>query len=177
MNWTRPPSCRLPKSLTASTPDTLSAANSHMAPTAARGAKIPRMILPRRHHHSLVLVLYLCTLLGLLTCGLHQGQMSGQYLSGAGISYCHLSGQHGGVDLGDGSQHQMGDMQPGCPACSSVGHGAALTSQGWTLNYLPFSVVSAQPSGQWARPPPRKVWPAINPRASPSPLDAAHRAV
>ena len=135
------------------------------------------MTLPRRHHHSLVLVLYLCTLLGLLTCGLHQGQMSGQYLSGTGIPACYLSSFQSSIDLDDGSQQQLSDLQPGCPLCSSVGHAAPLASQGWTLDYLPFTTVSAQPSGQWARPPPRKVWPAINPRASPHTLDATPRAV
>ena len=148
-----------------------------MALRIARSAKIARMNLTHDNRLSLTLVLYVCTLVSLLTCGFHQGQMSGQYLSGTGIPACYLSSFQSSIDLDDGSQQQMSDLQPSCPLCSSVGHAAPLASQGWTLDYLPFTTVSAQPSGQWARPPPRKAWPAINPRASPHTLDATPRAV
>ncbi|WVM92091.1 hypothetical protein ULG90_20505 [Halopseudomonas pachastrellae] len=48
------------------------------------------MNLTRDTRLSLALVLYLCTLVSLLTCGFHQGQMSGQHLSGAGVVFCNL---------------------------------------------------------------------------------------
>ena len=135
------------------------------------------MNLTQDNRLSLTLVLYLCTLVSLLTCGFHQGQMSGQHLSGAGVVFCNLGSDSLGVDLYDQKQHQMSDLQAGCPLCSSIGHGSAVAMHGWSLDYLPASPASAPPSGQWARPPPRHIWPSINPRASPSPLDAASRAV
>ncbi len=148
-----------------------------MAPNIARSAKLPRMNLTQDNRLSVTLVLYLCTLVGLLTCGFHQGQMSGQHLSGAGVVFCNLGSDSLGIDLDDHQQHQLNDLQANCPLCSSLGHGTALAMHGWSLDYLPASPASAPPSGQWARPPPRYSWPSINPRASPSSLDAAPRAV
>ena len=54
------------------------------------GARIARMKLTQNNRLSVTLVLYLCTLVGLLTCGFHQGQMSSQHLSGAGVVFCNL---------------------------------------------------------------------------------------
>ena len=94
------------------------------------------MNLTQDNRLSLTLVLYLCTLVSLLTCGFHQGQMSGQHLSGAGVVFCNLGSDSLGVDLDDQKQHQMSDLQAGCPLCSSIGHGSAVAMHGWSRRHL-----------------------------------------
>ncbi|MAB25903.1 MULTISPECIES: DUF2946 family protein [Pseudomonas] len=130
------------------------------------------MPLSRDNRLSVALLLYLCTLFSVLTCGFHQGQMSAQHLSGAGVVFCNTDGQNLGLDL-DSAQQHSGDFKPMCPLCSSVGAGIALNSLGWSLDYQPAIAAIPLPPSHWARPPPRAAWPALNPRASPAASGAA----
>lgn len=131
------------------------------------------MTLSRDNRLSIALMLYLSTLFSVLTCGLHQGQMSAQHLSGAGIVFCDTDGQSFGLDLDTTQQHQSGDFKSMCPLCSSVGAGITLNSLGWSLDYQPAIAAIQLPPSHWAQPPPRFAWPALNPRASPAAPDAA----
>ncbi|MEH6490651.1 DUF2946 domain-containing protein [Halopseudomonas sp.] len=135
------------------------------------------MTLSRDNRLSIALALYLCTLFSVLTCGFHQGQMSGLQLSGAGIAFCN-AGSHNQthrlqLDPDQGTHQQMDTLGPLCPLCSSVGSGIALNSLGWSLYYPPAVAPPAPQPSHWARPPPRAQWPALNPRASPVAYDAA----
>ncbi|WVM92090.1 hypothetical protein ULG90_20500 [Halopseudomonas pachastrellae] len=70
----------------------------------------------------------------------------------------------------------MNDMQASCPLCSSLGHGTAVAMHGWSLDYLPPARSVPRPAA--SGPATATLQLALNqPSASPSPLDAAPRAV
>lgn len=146
------------------------------------------MKLTRHQRRSTVLLLQLCTLLGLLTCSVHQGQRyAQQLLSAEQESHGLASGLHqpahnmhgdghDSPDSGqDGDSHHPGpmDMPSVCPLCSSMGHGTALTSLHGAGDYP--SAIRPLPVFTQHRhlPQPRLIRPALNPRAPPTAIDAA----
>lgn len=107
-----------------------------------------------------------CVLLGLFACGLHHGQMTGLSLSGLNGGFCSLSGQGGGVDVDDlGHSEQVAQFS--CPLCSSFAPAILSGSHAGWQGLLPGQAVVPIVVRSWGQPPPRYLWPALNPRASP----------
>ena len=114
-------------------------------------------------------MLFASVLFSLFACGLHHGQMSGQNLSGLGGGFCSADGRSGSaVDLGHTDQTQQTAAPLDCPLCSSFAFAVALNSSAWALDYMPGNAVAPIVVRSWAQPPPRYLWPSLNPRASPS---------
>ncbi|MGH1450915.1 MAG: DUF2946 family protein [Pseudomonadaceae bacterium] len=115
---------------------------------------------------SVAMLLYVCTLFSALTFGFHQSQMVGQHLGNTDALFC--GNPIPGFDLAaELSDSTSGDFQPGCPLCSSMGHGTALTALEWSLDYLPANPGSPPLRTMASTRSPRLTWPALNPRASP----------
>lgn len=129
------------------------------------------MTLTRDHRTLIAWALYTSLLLSLFVCGLHHGQASGLSLSGLQGGFCAEGSGIAAVDLGEGSpQHQADTFA--CPLCSSFGLAVALNSHAWAAGFPPaISGAPSQPQ-HWAQPPPRYLWPSLNPRASPTDLPA-----
>ncbi|MGB4072333.1 DUF2946 family protein [Pseudomonas sp.] len=125
---------------------------------------------PSHRHRALTAwTLYCSLLLGLFACGIHHGQMSGLSLSGLGSGFCSLGSDNGpGVDLGSSEQTQQTASSLSCPLCSSFAGAVAINTSTWALDYAPGSAVAPIVVRSWAQPPPRYLWPALNPRASPA---------
>lgn len=116
-------------------------------------------------------VLYASVLFSLFACGIHHGQMSGLQLSGLNGGFCSLDSDSGpGIDLGTTDPRQQAGAELSCPLCSSSSSAVAVNSSAW--NFAPDLTGSlAAPTARlWAQPPPRFLWPSLNPRASPSAL-------
>ncbi|UCJ18845.1 DUF2946 domain-containing protein [Pseudomonas sp. MM211] len=123
-----------------------------------------------RDERSLIAwMLYASVLFSLFVCGIHHGQMSGLALSGLNGGYCASGSDHGQrYDDGSSSQSQQMSAQFNCPLCSSSSLAIALNTASWNIGHR----LSARPSPivvrSLAQPPPRYLWPSLNPRASPS---------
>jgi hypothetical protein len=123
--------------------------------------------LPRNGHPLVAWALYACVLLNLLACGIHHGQMGGLALNGLGGTFCAEGHDAGAADL-SGKHDNSASPAYSCPLCASFSAAVAVNSAGWSLPAL-----SPEPSEPldhlaWAQPPPRYVWPSLNPRASPA---------
>lgn len=124
------------------------------------------MTFARQDRRLIAWTLYLSVLFGLFACGLHHGQMAGLSLSGLNDGFCTHSGHPLAVDADDSEQsHPV--TQFSCPLCSSFANTALLNSLGWNLDYLPDNPTAPIVVRSWAQPPPRLLWPSLNPRASP----------
>ncbi|MNF44022.1 hypothetical protein D3C84_251270 [compost metagenome] len=123
-----------------------------------------------RHNRPLIAwMLYASVLFSLVACGIHHGQMSGLSLSGLNGGFCSVSNDHGRyVDVGD--SHESAPhlaTQFSCPLCSSFAVAVAINTLAWVLDYVPGGGVAPVIVRSLAQPPPRYLWPALNPRASP----------
>ncbi|VXC22386.1 conserved hypothetical protein [Pseudomonas sp. 8AS] len=129
------------------------------------------MTLTRDHRTLIAWALYTSLLLSLFACGLHHGQASGLRLSGLQGGFCAEGSNVAAVDLGEGSpQHQADAFS--CPLCSSYGLAVALHSHAWAAGFPPAVGGAPSQPQHWAQPPPRYLWPSLNPRASPTDLPA-----
>lgn len=134
-------------------------------------ARVAAMNLARNDRSLIAWMLYASILLSLFACGIHHGQMSGLNLSGLGGAFCALGSDSGpGVDLGGSQQTQQATALFSCPLCSSFALAVAINSASWTLHQASTSTVAPIIVRSWAQPPPRYLWPSLNPRASPSDL-------
>ena len=123
----------------------------------------------RNDRSPIAWVLYASLLLSLFACGIHHGQMSALSLSGLNGGFCSVSSEHGpyidASDSGDPAPHLA--TQFSCPLCSSFAMEVAINTLAWALDYVPGGTISPIVVTSLAQPPPRYVWPALNPRASP----------
>ena len=123
----------------------------------------------RNDRSPIAWVLYASLLLRLLAYGIHHGQMSALSLSGLNGGFCSVSSEHGpyidASDSGDPAPHLA--TQFSCPLCSSFAMEVAINTLAWALDYVPGGTISPIVVTSLAQPPPRYVWPALNPRASP----------
>ncbi|MFO7706302.1 MAG: DUF2946 domain-containing protein [Halopseudomonas sp.] len=127
------------------------------------------MTIARNQRFAITMMLYVSTLFSVLTFGFHQSQMSGQHLGGVDAVYCGSGNVIPDFDPGDQSPPvPASDHQPACPVCSSLGHGSALTSLNWSVDYPPANPAAPQVSYNWVKPAPRYSWPTLNPRAPPA---------
>ena len=125
------------------------------------------MNLARTDRALIAWMLFASVLFSLFACGLHHGQMSGQSLSGLNGGFCSVeSGNGAAVDLGHSDQSQQA-APLACPLCSSFAFSVAINSSVWALDYAPGNAVAPIVVRSWAQPPPRYLWPSLNPRASP----------
>jgi hypothetical protein len=129
------------------------------------------MTLTRNHRTLIAWALYTSLLLSLFVCGLHHGQASGLSLSGLQGGFCAEGSSVAALDLDEGSAHQQADSLS-CPLCSSFGLAVALNSQTWAADFPPALGGAPSQPQHWAQPPPRHLWPSLNPRASPTDLPA-----
>ena len=123
-----------------------------------------------RNDRSLIAwMLYASVLFSLVACGIHHGQMGGLSLSGLNAGFCSVSNDHGPyIDAGDShdpAPHLASQLS--CPLCSSFAVAVAINTLAWALGYVPGGAVTPTIVRSLAQPPPRYVWPALNPRASP----------
>jgi hypothetical protein len=114
--------------------------------------------------------LYASVLFSLVACGIHHGQMSGMSLIGLNGGFCSVSNDHDPyVDSGD-SQESVPHLaaQLSCPLCSSFAVAVTINTLAWALDYVPGGAATPIIVRSLAQPPPRYLWPALNPRASPN---------
>ncbi|MHC6226300.1 DUF2946 family protein [Pseudomonas sp. X10] len=131
------------------------------------------MKLARQDRSLIAWALYASVLFSLLVCGLHHGQMAGLSLSGLDGAFCSLTADHGpSVDPQGSGPDAMAQFS--CPLCSSFGLAVIVDGHGWTLGQLPGTSVAPIVVRSWAQPPPRQLWPSLNPRASPHDFPAAN---
>lgn len=125
-----------------------------------------------RHDRSLVAwMLYASVLFSLFVCGIHHGQMSGLKLSGLNDAFCTMGSDSGpSIDLGSTDQSQQAGAEFSCPLCSSSTTAVALNSSAWTFDPAQVASPASPAASLWAQPPPRFLWPSLNPRASPATL-------
>ncbi|WP_437883955.1 DUF2946 family protein [Pseudomonas sp. LRF_L74] len=119
-----------------------------------------------RHPRSLIAwTLYASVLFSLFVCGIHHGQMGGLALSGLEGGYCGLDSESGHGFAGTDSDPQAA-VQLDCSLGSSC---SALASNAmhWSLGDRPAGALAPIVARSWAQPPPRYLWPSLNPRASP----------
>ncbi|VVQ21529.1 DUF2946 domain-containing protein [Pseudomonas fluorescens] len=123
----------------------------------------------RSYRSPIAWVLYASLLFSLFACGIHHGQMSALSLSGLNGGFCSVSSEHGpyidASDSDDPAPHLA--TQFSCPLCSSFAVAVAIHTLAWALDYVPGGTISPVVATSLAQPPPRYVWPALNPRASP----------
>ncbi|WP_052185417.1 DUF2946 family protein [Halopseudomonas pelagia] len=124
---------------------------------------------PVRHQRfSIAMLLYVSTLFSALTFGFHQSQMVGQHIGAIDGVFCGSGNVIPRLGLGNIlPATAAGDLASSCPLCSSLGHGSALTSLNWSVDYPPANPAAPQTRHSWIKPAPRFTWPALNPRASP----------
>lgn len=120
-----------------------------------------------RQDRSLIAwMLYACVLFNLFACGLHHGQAMGLELSGLGGTFC-STGSSGPLldgDLGASSTSGYSSAFK-CPTCGTTLLGiAALFVLAWLLGVRDARPKLLEPR---LKAPPRYLWPAANPRASP----------
>ncbi len=133
------------------------------------------MKLARENRSQIAWMLFASVLFSLFACGLHHGQMSGQSLSGLSGVFCSTDGGKGSaVDLSHSDQSQQA-ASLACPLCSSFALAVAINASAWALDYLPGNAVAPIVVRSWAQPPPRYLWPSLNPRASPSDFPAVNQ--
>ncbi|MFJ4113466.1 DUF2946 family protein [Pseudomonas sp. NPDC089758] len=116
--------------------------------------------------HAYAWLLYASVLFAVLHCGLGHGQTSGLTLNGAGSAFC----GHAGAPPGPlGFAPRLGDTLAAgatldCPLCSHTGLALMpLLRDLPVARVTPDSSLPASPAA-W----PRRLWPAVNPRASPA---------
>lgn len=114
----------------------------------------------------IALTLFVSVLFSLFVCGIHHGQMSGLALSGLDGGFCSENAHGAGVDL-SGDETGQGAASYSCPLCSSYGLALALNSSTWGVDLQPQVAGVPTEQSTWAQPPPRYLWPSLNPRASP----------
>lgn len=125
------------------------------------------MKLARNQRFSVAMVLYVCTLFSVLTFGFHLGQMSGQAPDSVDLVFCGSGDPIPHSMLGEElTHHSSSDMQLTCPLCA-LGHGSALTSLEWGVEFPPAYRGLIGAIQDHERPAPRFNWPALNPRAPP----------
>ncbi len=113
--------------------------------------------------------LYASVLFSLFVCGIHHGQMSGLTLSGLSGGYCAFGSDHGqSYNDSNSSQSQQMSAQLSCPLCSSTSLTLALNTASWNIGDLQSPLLSPTLERSLAQPPPRYLWPSLNPRASPT---------
>ncbi|WP_346010017.1 hypothetical protein [Pseudomonas viridiflava] len=89
--------------------------------------------------------------------------MSGLALSGLNGGFCSLEGGGGTrIDLGSSDQ---------------TGQTVALNSDGWAFDYIPVMASAPINAQNWPQPPPRYLWPSLNPRAPPGTFLAGNPSV
>jgi hypothetical protein len=126
------------------------------------------MKISRDDRSMIAWVLYFSVLFSLFGCGIHHGQMSGLALSGLNSGFCSEAGEGGtSVNLGGSDQTGQTAAQLGCSLCSSSGVAVAINSDGWALDYIPVLAAAPINAQNWPQPPPRYLWPSLNPRAPP----------
>ena len=123
----------------------------------------------RKDLSSIAWVLYASLLFSLLACAIHHGQMGALSLSGLNGGFCSVSNEHGpymdASDPDDPAPHLA--TQFSCPLCSSFAAALAINTLASALDYVPGGTLRPIVVSSLAQPPPRYVWPALNPRASP----------
>ncbi|WP_122315264.1 DUF2946 domain-containing protein [Pseudomonas cichorii] len=136
------------------------------------------MKMSRDDRSMIAWVLYFSVLFSLFGCGIHHGQMSGLNLSGLNGGFCAEGNQGGaGIDLGSSDQTGQAAAQFSCSLCSLFGVAVALNADAWSLDYLPVSASAVLNAPYRAQPPPRYVWPSLNPRAPPHNVLAVNSSV
>lgn len=122
-----------------------------------------------RNERSLIAwMLYASVLFSLFACGIHHGQMSGLALSGLPGGYCLSGGDNSlSADSGSASESQQIAAQFNCPLCSSSSLAVTLNTASWNVGPLLSAAPSPIVERSLAQPPPRHLWPSLNPRASP----------
>lgn len=127
------------------------------------------MKITRQDRSVIAWMLYASVLFSLVACGIHHGQMSGLGLSGLNGGFCSVSNDLGlyvdASDSHDSAPHLASQIS--CPLCSSFAFAVAINTLAWSLDYVPGGAVASIDVRSLAQPPPRYVWPALNPRASP----------
>jgi hypothetical protein len=127
------------------------------------------MKIVRQDRTSIAWVLCASLLFSLLACGIHHGQMGALSLSGLSDGFCSVSNAPGPyVDVSESEDFAPNlATQMVCPLCSSFAVVLAVNTLSWGLDYATRGLSGPIPVYQLAQPPPRYVWPALNPRASP----------
>ena len=125
------------------------------------------MNMPRADRSLIAWVLYASVLFSLFAYSLHHGQMAGLALSGLDGGYCTMDSGTGLGQGGDADHLQKVAAQLGCPLCSSAGMALTLNSLGWGLHAVFLGANAPIVVRSWAQPPPRDLWPSLNPRAPP----------
>lgn len=127
------------------------------------------MNLTRNRYSLTAWVLYASVLFSLFACGIHHGQMSGLQLSGLNGGFCSLGSDSGpGIDLGSSQQAPEVAAEFSCPLCASSSLATALNASGWRFDPAQHHSVRPAIAGDRVHPPPRYLWPSLNPRASPA---------
>jgi hypothetical protein len=118
---------------------------------------------------SIAWVLYASVLFSLFACGIHHGQMSALSLSGLNGVFCSVSSEHGPYQDANDSDDPAPNLatQLSCPLCSYFAVAVAINTLAWVVDYVPGDTINPIIVRSLAQPPPRHVWPALNPRASP----------
>lgn len=125
------------------------------------------MKLAHNQRFSVAMVLYVCTLFSALTFGFHQSQMIGQHLDSVDLVFCGSGNPIPDVSLGDEqSPRSPSEFELTCPLCT-LGHGSALTSLEWSLDFRPADPAMPSAARNRGKPAPRSIWPTLNPRAPP----------
>lgn len=123
-------------------------------------------------------MLYASILFSLFACSIHHGQMAGLALSGLSGGYCAMDAS-GGMGQGSDDAGQLKNVaaQFSCPLCSTSGMALAVNSLGWQVPVMAQGALSPVVVRSWAQPPPRYLWPSLNPRAPPSLFPAVNPTV
>lgn len=117
-------------------------------------------------------MLYASVLFSLFVCGIHHGQMGGLALSGLDGGYCATDSEHAHGFTTDSSESPQPVMvQFDCPLCSASGLAIAVNTASWNLDAMPAKGLAPITVRSRAQPPPRYLWPSLNPRASPASLN------
>jgi len=125
------------------------------------------MKIARQDRSLIAWMLLACVLLNLFACGLHHGQMSALSLSGLEGGFCSAeSAEHGSHAPSSDGKSTLPSMNA-CPLCSSASVAVAINSNGWLVQALAAPGIAPLLALTFAQPPPRYLWPSINPRASP----------
>lgn len=135
--------------------------------------KVAAMKFHRTDRRLIAWMLYASVLFSLFASSIHHGQMAGLALSGLSGGYCTMEGGGGmGQNAGDADHAGKATAQFSCPLCSSSTTALALNSSAWDLRDIPKGVISPVVVRSWAQPPPRFLWPSLNPRAPPALIPA-----
>lgn len=131
----------------------------------------------RTHRSLIVWTLFSCVLFSLFVCGIHHWQMKAPQLFGQsaadGASASHHPTHHGhghGHHASDQDTHSAHGHIDTCPLCSSFALALLTSNTGASFAQpLAVSLLHRDALGGF-HPPPRHLWPSLNPRASPHTL-------